>query len=169
VQKIPLASATSWYCSPSPTGARRSELINLTWVDVSLDSPCPELHIPESKNGDARFLPLMGKSVAILRTLKRRSSPGSSFVFSARNGRDKPYCGFDAHWYRALDNAGITDFRFHDLRHTCASYLAGQGASLSEIADVLGHRSLRMTLRCAHLARHHKRTCLEEMARGKGL
>jgi integrase len=151
------------------TGARRSELINLKWSEISWDPSWPELHISETKNGDARFIPLLGKSLALLRRLKNRSRAGSSFVFSAPNGGDEPYRAFDAHWYRALHNARIENFRFHDLRHTCASYLASQGASLLEIADVLGHRSLRMTLHYAHLARHHKRASLEEMARRKGL
>jgi integrase len=63
----------------------------------------------------------------------------------------------------------LLDFRFHDLRHTCASYLASQADSLLEIADVLGHRSLRMAFRYAHLERRHKRTCLTKMVHDRGL
>lgn len=82
---------------------------------------------------------------------------------------DKPYAGFDAHWYAALARAGIEDFRFHDLRHTCASYLAAQGASLLEIADVLGHRTMAMVKRYSHLAEGHKATVIARMARERGL
>jgi integrase len=151
------------------TGARRSELIKLKWSDITLSARRPEIHVSESKNGDARFLPLIGHTLAIVRAMKRRHPPVNSYVFPARNGGDGPYRGFDKHWYEALAAAGIEDFRFHDLRHTCASYLAGDGASLLEIADVLGHRSLRMTLRYAHLGTGHKRARLARMVQGRGL
>jgi integrase len=151
------------------TGARRSELIELKWGDITLSGRKPEIHVRESKNGDARFLPLMGHSLAIVRALKRRHPSANSYVFSAPNGLDEPYRGFDKHWHQALDAAGIEDFRFHDLRHTCASYLAGDGASLLEIADVLGHRSLRVTLRYVHLGTGHKRTRIAKMVQGRGL
>ena len=59
--------------------------------------------------------------------------------------------------------------RFHDLRHTAASYLAQQGASLLEIADTLGHRTMQMVKRYAHLAQSHKVTAIEKMAKEKGL
>jgi len=151
------------------TGARRSELIKLKWSDITLSGRRSEIHVSESKNGDARFLPLIGHSLAIVRAMKRRRPPATSYLFPAPNGSDRPYRGFDKHWYEALDAAGILDFRFHDLRHTCASYLAGDGASLLEIADVLGHRSLRMTLRYTHLGTGHKRTRLTRMVQGRGL
>ena len=151
------------------TGARRSELLNAKWSDITLSSQRPAIHVRESKNGDARFLPLVGHSLGIVRALRRQRLPGSSYLFPARNGQDAPYRGFDVHWYKALDAAGIKDFRFHDLRHTCASYLASEGATLLEIADVLGHRSLRMTLRYVHLGTEHKRARLAQMAQEKGL
>jgi coenzyme PQQ precursor peptide PqqA len=66
-----------------------------------------------------------------------------------------------------LANVCLLCLRQH-RRHTCASYLAGDGASLLEIADVLGHRSLRMTLRYAHLGVGHKRTRLAKMVDGAG-
>lgn len=90
-------------------------------------------------------------------------------MFPAPNGCDEPYRYFDAHWRQALRAAEIEDFRFHDLRHTCASYLASGGASLLEVADVLGHRTLRMTLRYMHLTSSHKRTCLTKMVFERGL
>jgi integrase len=73
------------------------------------------------------------------------------------------------HWRSALKAAGIENFRFHDLRHTCASYLASQGASRLEIADVLGHRTMAMVKRYSHLAQGHKTTVVEKMARERGL
>jgi integrase len=68
---------------------------------------------------------------------------GAAGLFQARS--------FGSSWRTAIKAAGIRRFRFHDLRHTCASYLAQQGASLLEIADVMGHRQLAMVKRYAHL------------------
>jgi integrase len=67
------------------------------------------------------------------------------------------------HWNRALREAGIEDFRFHDLRHTAASYLAMNGATLAEIADVLGHKTLQMVKRYAHLSDQHTASVVERM------
>jgi integrase len=151
------------------TGARRGELINLQWTDITIDPPAPQAIIQKSKNGDPRRLPLVGKALESLRSLRIESGGRTRFVFCAPSGLDRPFVGFDAHWYAALASAGIDDFRFHDLRHTCASYLAAQGSSLLEIADVLGHRTMAMVKRYSHLAQGHKVTVIARMARKRGL
>ena len=63
----------------------------------------------------------------------------------------------------ALETAGIKDFKWHDLRHCTASYLAMNGASLSEIAEVLGHKTLSMVKRYAHLSDGHVSSVIESM------
>src|SRR5205809_3426559 len=65
----------------------------------------------------------------------------------------------------AVERAGIKDFRFHDLRHTFASYLAMNGATLAEIAETLGHKTLAMVKRYAHLTEAHTRSVVERMNR----
>lgn len=92
-------------------------------------------------------------------------SAHSPWVFQQPSGLPGPYENFDDHWRSALKAAGIENFRFHDLRHTCASYLA----SLLETADVLGHRTMAMVKRYSHLAQGHKTTVVEKMARERGL
>jgi integrase len=82
-------------------------------------------------------------------------------VFPSTDGR-KPF-SFRPHWEAAVYAAGIENFRFHDLRHTTASYLAMNGATLIEIADVLGHKTLEMVKRYVHLADSHKAGVLEKM------
>jgi len=67
------------------------------------------------------------------------------------------------YWDKSLGDREIDDFRFHDLRHTCASYLAQNGASLLEIADVLGHKQIQMTKRYAHLCVSHKQKLIEKL------
>lgn len=76
-------------------------------------------------------------------------------IFNSEIKPNKPY-EFYKLWKKALAQAQIEDFRFHDLRHTTASYLAQSGASLLEIADVLGHKQIQMTKRYAHLCIEHK-------------
>ena len=66
-------------------------------------------------------------------------------------------------WNTAVRKAKIKDFRFHDLRHSTASYLAMNGASLLEIADILGHKTLQRVKRYGHLSEDHKADVLERM------
>lgn len=149
------------------TGARRGELVGLKWVDVDLKNARALVH--DTKNGDSRQLPLVGKSLEALRALKLRNSARSEYVFPQPSGFPGPYEHFDTHWYAALKASGIQELRFHDLRHTTASYLAQQGASLLEIADTLGHRTMAMVKRYSHLAQSHKVTAIEKMAKERNL
>ena len=105
----------------------------------------------------------------ILRELKLQGSAKSEFVFPNPSGHPGAFENFDHRWDEALTAAGIEGFRFHDLRHTCASYLAANGASLLEIADVLGHKTLAMVRRYSHLTQSHKVSVVERMAKAQGL
>jgi integrase len=129
------------------TGARRGELLALTWRDVDLKSGCA--YVCTSKNDDRRTLPLTPAAVKELGRFRNRKDQ-DALVFRSRRRAGEPFA-FEMVWRAARDRAGIPELRFHDLRHTCASYLAQQGASLLEIADVLGHRDLKMSRRYAHL------------------
>jgi integrase len=159
------------------TGARRGELIGLRWSDVDLKAA--RVLVCETKNGEQRTLPLAGKALEALRELKLQNSVRSAYVFPAptvvlnrETGKpelDGPFEWFDKEWKAALDVAGIADFRFHDLRHTTASMLAAQGASLLEIADVLGHKTLAMVRRYSHLCVDHKASVIERLVAAKGL
>ena len=66
-------------------------------------------------------------------------------------------------WEHAIEESGLKNFRFHDLRHSCASYLAMNGASPLEIAEVLGHKTLQMVKRYSHLAESHTASVVESM------
>ena len=149
------------------TGARRGELITLKWSDIDLKTNRATVH--DTKNGDPRVLPLFGKALDAIRELKLQHSSRSEFVFPQPSGFPGPYLHFESHWYAALEAAGIENLRFHDLRHTTASYLAQQGTSLLEIADTLGHRTMSMVKRYAHLTQTHKVSAIERMAKENGL
>ena len=70
----------------------------------------------------------------------------------------------DTSWERVTQRAGLVNFHFHDLRHSCASYPAMSGASLLEIANILGHKSLQMVQCYAHLSDAHTSGVVERMA-----
>jgi integrase len=149
------------------TGARRGELLSLRWAD--LDVKAGRALVRETKNGEQRTLPLAGKALEVLRALKLQGSARSEYVFPNPSGHPGAFEHFDSYWYAALEAAGISDFHFHDLRHTTASMLAAQGASLLEIADVLGHKTLAMVKRYSHLVVDHKAKVIERLVAAKGL
>jgi len=86
----------------------------------------------------------------------------SSLIFCSEIKPDKPYFFFKQ-WNRVRDEAELVDFRFHDLRHTTASYLAQNGATLLEIADVLGHKQIEVTMRYSHLCIEHKSSLINRV------
>jgi len=99
----------------------------------------------------------------LLREHGRVRKLGKDQVFVA-NGSAEVWL-FDKAWYGALKAAKIKNFRWHDLRHTTASYLAMSGATTAEIAAVLGHRTLQMVKRYAHLSDQHTGTVVERMTK----
>jgi integrase len=132
------------------TGARSGELKRLKWEDIDWERSEAAIH--RTKNGDRKTLPLVP---TVLQELEKFKAAESKLVFGSTIKPDTAY-HFDWAWREALKQAKIKNFRFHDLRHTCASYLAQNGATLLEIGDVLGHRNLSVTKRYSHLATEHK-------------
>jgi len=133
------------------TGARKQELLGLTWREV--DWRRERVLLLVTKTGERRSVPLTGRALTELQTLAKVRRLDTALVFPRRDGRAP--LDLRHAWQQAVREAGLTDFRFHDLRHCCASYLAMHGASLVEIAEVLGHKTLQMVKRYAHLAEAH--------------
>lgn len=133
------------------TGARKQELLSLTWREVDL--PRTRLLLLVTKTGERRSVPLTGRALAELQTLAKVRRLGTTLVFPRRDGQAP--LDIRHAWQQAVRHARLEDFRFHDLRHCCASYLAMHGASLMDIADVLGHKTLQMVKRYAHLTETH--------------
>lgn len=132
------------------TGARRGELVGLRWADFDLERAV--VHVARTKNGDAKVLPLVP---AVVEEVQRLVGAPSALVFAAKRAPGKAF-SFEQRWVVALKAAGVKNFRFHDLRHSCASLLAQNGATLLEIGDLLGHRQVSMTKRYSHLAASHR-------------
>jgi integrase len=139
------------------TGARKGELTSIKWSDIDFDRQA--VYISTTKNGEPRVLPLTESAIA---ELQRFNQQNNSFVFESKIKPGRAYC-FTKPWRKALKEAEIEDFTFHSLRHTCASYLAMNGASLLEIADVLGHKQIQMTKRYSHLCIDHKQKLINSV------
>lgn len=141
------------------TGARAGELQRLTWKDMDLVNGRGVLH--NTKNGDRRAIAIKGHALDEIKKLSKVRRIDSPWVFPSPEGTE-PW-NYRHAWYRVLDAAQLKDFRFHDLRHTAASYLAMNGASLPEIAGVLGHKTLAMVQRYTHLSDEHISGAVESM------
>lgn len=128
-------------------GARRGELLALTWRDLDIERR--QAYVRTSKNGEARMLVLVAPVLAEIERIRSRRPEDFVFASDLRPGRAMRT---ERAFREAVAAARIEDFRFHDLQHTAASYLAQAGASLLEIADTLGHKQLQMVRRYAHLS-----------------
>jgi integrase len=140
------------------TGMRQMEILSLTWADVDLARG--RIILQETKNGDRRSVPLVGHAREIIMALGKVRRIDTRMIFPSRNNTP---ASLRKPWEKALAVAGVENFRFHDLRHTAASYLAMNGASLLEIAEILGHKTLQMVKRYAHLADSHTAQVVERM------
>lgn len=133
------------------TGARRMEILGLRWSDVDLNRNVIILH--QTKNGERRILPIVHHALDLLKEHAKVRTLHTELVFPGKNL--KTPIDIRTPWETALEKAEIADFKFHDLRHSAASYLAMNGATLAEIAEVLGHKTLQMVKRYAHLSEAH--------------
>lgn len=125
------------------SGARAGELQGLDWSDIDFNRGVAILE--HTKNRRRRTIPIRGLALELLRDRRGISGP----VFHSADGR-VPF-DYSKPFREAVSGAGIENFRFHDCRHTAASALAQAGCSLLEIAELLGHQSLTVTQRYAHL------------------
>jgi integrase len=150
------------------TGLRRGELLKLRWNDVDLIAGA--ITISKGKSGFTERIPINQTVRQVLARVhgERRQwarATGDArelfgrFVFCAPGGGYLH--ALNRYWYPAMKRAGIEDFRFHDLRHTCLSRLAMKGADFYAIQRLARHRRPEMTMRYAHLSPGHLRTVAE--------
>ena len=139
------------------TGARRGELMNLKWGDIRFEDSIAYAELHSTKNRESRTLVIVGDAFKELKTWRRQRNLVTDLVFPSAHHPFKPFTNLDVHWKKALVYAEIVDFRFHDLRHTAASYLTQAGVPAITVAAILGHKTLQMTKRYSHLAVEHQR------------
>ena len=141
------------------TGMRRGEIMGLTWDRA--DFARGVLLLDKTKSGRRREVPMNRAVYDALSSLPSKEREG--LVFRRSNGVawGKIRTAFDG----ACAKAKIEDFRFHDLRHTCASWLVMRARSLKEVQELLGHRTFAMTLRYAHLSPDRLREAVASLER----
>jgi integrase len=140
------------------TGLRRGEQYRLRWQDVNLKTGI--LTIPRSKHGEKRHVPINSTARAALEGLRqRRTGPGYVCPgIEAERERDW------RRWFEdAVHAAGIDNFRWHDLRHTFASRLVMAGVDFRTVQELLGHKTITMTVRYSHLAPRHLQEAVKRL------
>lgn len=154
------------------TGMRQGEILGLYWRDpknppvhrawgvVDITTGRIVLHL--TKNGERRVVPLVGHALECVNELAKARRLDTDLLFPGKADPNEPI-DLRQPWEKALEKAEIHDFRFHDLRHSAASYLAMNGASLAEIAETLGHKTLQMVKRYSHLSEAHTASVVERM------
>lgn len=154
------------------TGARQGEILGLHWNDVDLRGGVLHLRVGNetTTKGGVRSVAIAAQVLPLLQKRKGEQQRGAvaklrdnGLVFPSRVSQSKPV-QLRTPWETALRRAGIERFKWHDMRHSCASFLAMNGASLREIGEVLGHRSVATTKRYAHLTEQHTHQLVRAVA-----
>lgn len=141
------------------TGCRYNEIRHLKWTDVDLNKG--KITIRESKNGDMRSIPVLGYALELLRQLASNQS-SLGYLFPSQ-GKSRPL-DLRRAYRTAIRRADLKDYRGHDARHSYATEMLAQGLSLGEIGHLLGHKSVSMTRRYAHLVESRSIEAVSKMS-----
>ena len=141
------------------TGARQGELLTLRYDDLDVERGL--IYFGKTKNRKLKTIPMNQTVRAVTEWLLRHRYGDYLFMWpwGEQVGRTTIYDAFK----KACKAAGIEKFRFHDLRHTAASYLVMGGVDIATVKEILGHREIEMTLRYSHLAPAHKAKAVEKL------
>lgn len=151
------------------SGMRRGELLSLKWEQIHNGL----IYLEKTKTNEPRQIPINNTLVELFGKIKKQN-PGSAYVFAYRTSKkdedignlkvltftDTPMHNIKHSFQTAVKKAGIEHCRFHDLRHTFASHLLMNGASLKDVQELLGHKTFEMTLRYGHLSGEHKKNAV---------
>jgi integrase len=148
---------------------RRGEILSLKWSQIRNGF----IYLQKTKTNNARQIPInddLQRLFEKIRTKKEKPKKKNVIGLDGKPFENRPSKSeyvFNYHgqqvsevkrsFKKALDDAGIEDCRFHDLRHTFASHMVMRGAGIKEVQEILGHKSLTMTVRYAHLSQEHKK------------
>lgn len=144
------------------SGMRKNEILTIRIRQIDFDNGW--INIYETKNDNKRIIPI---SAALLKKFQlkidREKLVADDFLFQSERDRARPRCVRVA-FTNALKIAKVEDFRFHDLRHTTASYLAMSGVPIQTISRILGHKTIQMTMRYTHLNSAHLREAIQKIS-----
>jgi len=157
------------------TGMRRGEILPLKWDQVRNGF----VYLKETKTKEPRQIPINDNLEAMFKRIRAKQYLKLKYVFlydgqsiemktgkvrkPKKNTPAKPVIGIKSSFNSALKRADINDFRFHDLRHTFASQVIMKGGSLKDVQELLGHKTMAMTLRYAHLSQEHKKKAVNRL------
>ena len=133
------------------SGMRRQEVLSLKWDQVRNSF----IYLTKTKTDEARQIPINDDLSELFKDIRKRNQLKFDYVFCDSSGR--PFKQITKSFQASLRKAGIKDFKFHDLRHTFASHFVMRKGSLKDLQEILGHKTLTMTLRYAHLSQEHKK------------
>jgi len=139
------------------TGMRRGEVLGLRWSDI--DFVNYNMHLKKTKSGKDRIVPM---NSLVANTLKKQDM-GSEFVFPHPQRKDKALKDVSYSLKTACDKCGIEKLRFHDLRHTAATFMVQAGVDLVTIKEILGHSTIQMTMIYCHSSQEAKRKAVQEL------
>lgn len=143
------------------TGMRASEMYRARWPNVDFEHHV--LTVPKSKHGETRYVTLNSTAKALLEFLKAKAANDGGNVFESVKNK-KPLTG-NRHWFEdAVAKAGVRDFTWHCLRHTFGSRLAARGVDLRRIQQLMGHKTLSVTVRYTHLSQPDLLAAVEQLA-----
>lgn len=131
------------------TGMRKGEQQRVCWEDVEFTRRL--IWLRQTKNNETRAVPINDRLLPVLERLYLTRA--GRYVFAKPDGT--PYGDWDRSFKTALRHVGIKDFRWHDLRHTFASYLVMSGVDIRSVQELMGHKTIMMTMRYSHLSRPH--------------
>jgi integrase len=137
------------------TGLRRGELFKLKWSSVDFDRELVTVEGRNAKSRQTRHVPLNDEATSLLRRWREQSADGARVFAVATNYKNG--------WKALLKRAGITQFRWHDIRHHFASRLVQRGVPLNTVRDLLGHSTVQMSLRYANLAPDQRRKAVAKL------
>lgn len=147
------------------TGMRLGEILSLRWTQVNFAQRV--ITLTRTKNGEMRGVPLNSMVLGLLRDFsheRMREPTRSPYVFlNPLTGDRWVYIG--RAFTTAVKRAGLQDFRFHDLRHTAASWMVMSGVDLLTVSEILGHKDTRMTRRYSHLSPRHKLAAVDVLVK----
>lgn len=143
------------------TGGRKSEIMFLEWKYVDFERR--RLHFIDTKNGESRSVPMTQGVYEQLKKLRAVPRIDTDYIFPRKDGLAP--LEIKKHYQKAFKDAELQDFKFHDLRHTAASYLAMSGATLVELSQILGHKTIQMVKRYAHLCENHTASIVDKMSK----
>ncbi len=153
------------------SGMRKGEVLSLKWAQIKNGL----IYLQKTKTNNPRQIPINDTLQDLFSEIRREQGPGAEHVFMFAKGAHnlkgaepvrarkdiaplpQQVRSIKTSFHAALLRAGIMDFKFHDLRHTFASWLVMSGANLKTVQELLGHKSITMTMRYAHLSQEHKK------------